>query len=170
MPLSQEDIQEELSYAYIHAISSRMGFGCDRPGKDRDKVDVTIQAYGFLEPNSEITSPELKIQLKATSRPVERDDHFIFSIDISTYHNLRQETHHVPKILVLFIMPENSDEWLEHDEDALITRKCAYWVSLKGMPDTQNTTTISIQVPKANILSPENLHSILLRISRLEEL
>ena len=35
--------------------------------------------------------------------------------------------------------------------------KCAYWVNLIGHHETSNNTTVNVQIPLENILTPESL-------------
>ncbi|MEH1786697.1 DUF4365 domain-containing protein [Nostoc sp.] len=44
-------------------------------------------------------------------------------------------------------------------------RNPGYWVSLRGMPDTENTTNVTIEIPRSNQLTPLSLQSIIQRIS-----
>lgn len=38
---------------------------------------------------------------------------------------------------------------------------CAYWVSLRGMPETQNATTVSIELPRSNQFTVEALSTMI---------
>lgn len=168
VPFTVQDIQEELSYAYVHAVASRAGFGCDRPNKDRDSSDVTISAYAKLAPESIFNSPKLDIQLKATASELTVNNHNQFPLSISkkNYDDLRRPNH-VPKLLVLFIMPSDAAEWLINNQDALIARRCCYWCNLTGLPDV-DTESRTVYVPRLNIFSPEALNQLLTIISRGE--
>ena len=62
------DIKEELSLAYVHAVATRAGFSVEWIKKDRDSIDLKIMARGRLDDNATLYSPELSVQLKATQR------------------------------------------------------------------------------------------------------
>ena len=67
--LTDQNIEAELSYAYLHAIASRAGFACEYTTRHMDSaaVDAIVREEGrFLAPNSELGSFELYVQLKAT--------------------------------------------------------------------------------------------------------
>src|SRR3990167_8400445 len=66
--LSVNDIKEQLSYAYIHAVASRAGFAYEKTTIDRDSIDTSIKAKGMLCPESVFTSPSIDVQAKATTR------------------------------------------------------------------------------------------------------
>jgi len=168
--LSDNDIKEELSYAYVHAVAARAGFSCDRPFKDRDSVDVTISGKGRLATDSVLISPKLDLQLKATACPPPTGDRFAFRLPMKNYNELREEEPHLPRLLVVFTMPEDAREWLNHAGDALLLRRCAYWHNLRGAPDSGNVTTQNVSLSRYNVFSPEALRSLLTQVSRRQEI
>jgi hypothetical protein len=50
---------------------------------------------------------------------------------------------------------------MDQDEERLILRKCAYWVSLRGYAPTANQKRITIRVPRQNLFSVQNLKGIM---------
>lgn len=67
--LSQQDIESELSYAYLHAVSSRAGFPCEYTTRlvDGAGVDAIIRnQYDWLEEDSLLSTFAIHIQMKAT--------------------------------------------------------------------------------------------------------
>jgi hypothetical protein len=43
-------------------------------------------------------------------------------------------------------------EWLTVTEENLILRRCAFWATLAGLPDTENRETVTISLVAANRL------------------
>jgi hypothetical protein len=171
--LTDNDVKEELSYAFLHAIAAHAGFSCMRPGKDRDSVDAVVEARGKLTPASILRSPALRIQLKATVMPDSNDAEFPFDLPIKNYNDLRQDDYgDTPRLLVVYDMPELKSEWLNQNiEDAVLNiKRCLYWHNLKGYADVENSTSKRIQISRSNILSPDSLKEIMTRISREEEI
>ena len=41
MPLTENDVKAELSYAYLHAVAARAGFGCEVANRHSDNVGVS---------------------------------------------------------------------------------------------------------------------------------
>jgi hypothetical protein len=62
---------------------------------------------------------------------------------------------------VLFIMPEDETLWLEHSEDQLLLRRCAYWRSFRGAAATDNEVSVRITIPRANVFSVEGVNQLL---------
>jgi hypothetical protein len=67
-------------------------------------------------------------------------------------------------------MPADEAAWTDQDEDRLLLRYCAYWLSLKGMPPTQNTATIRVAIPRTNVFSVSALTSLMEKVRKREEL
>jgi hypothetical protein len=66
MPLTANNIESELSYAYLHAVAARAGMECAPSGRHSDGagIDARIHALGFF--GGPITDITVEVQLKAT--------------------------------------------------------------------------------------------------------
>ena len=172
--LSEQNIEADLSYAYLHAIAARGGFSCAFTHRHLDDagVDAMIHEDGrMLAPDSTRTSFALHVQLKATRvAPIEQNGRFSFSLAIGQYNKLRQTRLESARILAVLYLPANSSEWLQHSEDALISRRCVYWVSLRGAPASENDSHQTVYVPRNQLLSVASLTDIMTRCSREEEI
>ena len=138
MPLTDNDIKAELSYAYLHAVAARAGFGCEYTGRHSDNagVDAYVRVRESLAQNAVNTKFVFEVQLKASSKPaILESGRYSFWLDeVARYDNLRLRTSPLPTLLVVLFLPEDSSLWLHHNEDMLIARRCAYWVSLWDAP------------------------------------
>ena len=175
MPLSENDIKAELSYAYLHAVAARAGFACEMGGRHSDNAGVDAQLVvpeERLDPASTYTQFSIPVQLKATSQqPALEDSRYSFWLaDVKRYDKLRRRSGPFPIVLAVLFLPEDAATWLEQSEDALIARRCVYWTSLWDAPATQNANGQTIYLPKANILSVEGLRDVARRLSCQEEL
>ncbi|MEC4813815.1 MAG: DUF4365 domain-containing protein [Scytonema sp. PMC 1069.18] len=47
-------------------------------------------------------------------------------------------------------------------------KRCAYWVSIRGQPPTENQSTVTVYLPRQNIFSVEVLQALMQRIARGE--
>jgi hypothetical protein len=173
MPLlPPNEVESALSYAYVHAVTAAAGMDCQHTsrGLDNAGIDVAIAARDQFAHDSLLTDLSLHLQLKATSQAaVFNNGRFSFSLDVATYNRLRKTTVVPFRILVVFFMPELSHEWIQHTNDILSLKKCAYWVSLKGAPATQNATSVTIYLPQAQPFSPDGVTGLLTRLSRQED-
>ncbi|MBF0141746.1 MAG: DUF4365 domain-containing protein [Magnetococcales bacterium] len=55
-------------------------------------------------------------------------------------------------------------DWFETTEDQLLLRHCGYWVSLRGEPTMDNTTNKTVTIPRNQLLTVDNLRSLMNRI------
>lgn len=171
--LTEQNIESELSYAYLHAVASRAGFVCECTGRHADEagVDATLRVVGRLAKDSILTRFTVDVQLKATSRPpLTRDDLYSYSLRLKNYNELRSTTAASPQLLVVLFLPKDAREWLSHSEDSLVSRRCAYWVSLRAAPESGNDTHQTVYVPRTNLLSVDNLKTLMTRFSRQERI
>ncbi len=154
---------EEFSRAYVNAIAAQAGCNPYNPHIDDDSIDV-----GFAM--NDAVRPRLELQLKCTGRPIDLGKNvFPFDLSIKNYNDLRAETL-VPRLLVVVLVPQEPGEWAQQTEEELCLHHCGYWYSLKGIPDTENTTTVRVQIPRANIFSVDFLQDAMRRIASGERL
>lgn len=173
MLLSHQNIEAELSYAYLHAIASRAGFECTVSARhsDGDGIDARLWVKERFHSDSLYTRFAIDVQLKATSgEPVLREGRYSYPLEVEHYDKLRAEDFHGNLLLVVLFLPSDPEEWLVHTESELAARRCAYWVPLRGAPPTSNSTSQTVYLPAVNCLSVESLRGAAARISRGEVL
>jgi hypothetical protein len=154
--MTEEIIKEELSNNYIGALASCAGYMLSKPAHDWG-VDFLISGTSVrTEPSGHTrrvsNGKYIEIQLKSTTfaRISDYPDYISYPLEAKNYRDLLEKTP-LPRILVLFVLPINTDEWVEVDKSSLILRHSAYWY----VPDTQatnpaNIATVQIHIPKTN--------------------
>ena len=169
-PLSNENIESELSYAYLHAVAARAGVGCKVSSRHDDNagVDAELTGWGPFPNGGYRQEVDIKVQLKATIKsPTIVGDSLSYSLTgINRYNDLRTDTVSTPRILVVLFLPSDEKEWLHHTDDALLLRKCAYWVSLRGAVPSNNATAQTVYFPKNQKFDLDGLTNILTRVSK----
>ena len=155
--------KEQLSNVYLQAVTTVAGYSLYRPSVDDDSVDWGIAAKGVM---GRIRAPRLELQLKSTSRDLLDDKYLRYPLKLKNYDDLRLLDFAIPRILIVLVLPENLADWLQQSEEELCLRYCAYWVSLRGMSETQNTTTVTISLPRSNQFTATALQSIMQRIGQ----
>ena len=172
MSLTREHCQEDLSIAYISAVSAKAGYNCGRyPGHDYG-IDIEIGIVEKFDNGIIPTGFNLHIQVKSSQNFIlsEKDDCIIYDLDVRAYNMLAQENRGTPSILVLYCMPEDEDEWVLVHENQTILKHCGYWISLKGESISKNTSTHRIKIPKNQIFDESTLTFIMEQIRRGENL
>lgn len=156
---------EQYSHAYVHAIASVAGFATYRPSVDNDSVDLGLAQKGG---KGTIKSPRLELQLKSTSEEIIQGDQINYPLKLKNYNDLRGTDFHVPRILVVVLVPDHIDNWMQQTEECLSLCRCGYWVSLYGEPATTNKTSITIPIPKRNLFSATTLQGLMKKIENKE--
>lgn len=165
-PLTPNDIEEELSIAYLHAVCAAAGAGlqCAPRAIDNRGIDAQITAWApFGAGDGYRHEVDIKVQLKATKQvPVETADHFSYFLDSVPQYDVLRDTQKLstPRILVVMFLPSVRAEWIDHSHEQLLLRKCAYWVSLRGGAPSVNRTGQTIYLPKKQCLNPQALLSL----------
>ena len=172
--MTENDIMAELSYAYLHPVAARAGFGCKVGSRmdDGASVDALVRVNERIDPTSLLWNFEFEVQLKATKqdRTQSNENYSYFFNGIDRYNRLREPGSPMPKLLVVLLLPNDPTQWLTLDESSLIARKCAYWVSLKRAPISDNKSGKTIAIPRAQVLSVQGLRDVALKLSQQEEL
>jgi Domain of unknown function (DUF4365) len=70
------------------------------------------------------------------------------------------------RILLVLVLPEDPGDWIEVAEECMISRRCAYWVSLLGMPERDNASSVSVRLPRSQRFDVEQLQGLMQRVSR----
>lgn len=156
------DRKEQFSNAYLQAVASVAGYGVWKPapGPDDDSVDWVVAQKGG---EGTVRSPRLEVQLKCTAAHVPSRDYFSFPLKLKTYDDLRPERENllVPRILLVVLVPDDIESWLEQSEEKLTMRRCGFWKSLRGMEEVENTTSVTVRVPRSNLFTVDELASIM---------
>jgi hypothetical protein len=150
--------QDAISGAYIRAVCAVAGCGVESITLDNDKVDYLVRSRvnGILR-----SKPQIDIQAKCQMSGRAATDPISYSLDLETYDSLRDVLVCNPRILVLVLVPNEIKEWMTQSEHALTLRHCAYWVSLKGLPDSTNSSTQTVYIPRKNVFDPQILQAMM---------
>ena len=131
-----ENMQKSrFSLAYIEAVASRAGQAVEETRVDFDSVDgAFVSDFG--------RRPRVEFQAKATSKDVVNGDKIHFPLSRKNYDELRLDAIN-PRILIVLLMPDCIEQWLSQSNDELCLRRCAYWMSLKGEPESSNAYSVT---------------------------
>lgn len=144
---------EALASSYVKAVAAYCGYQVAKPDIDDDSVD------GILI-GSEGRKPRIDFQLKSTGTHHIKNGKISYPLDIKNYRDLIAETLS-PRILIVFLMPEDENQWIHLCHENLSLKKCAYWTSLLGGEETNNTAIKTVEIREENVFSPESLKTIM---------
>ena len=170
MLLSTNDIKAELSYAVLHAVAARAGFSCENGGRHADGmgIDAVVRIKERFEDDSTLTEFSLDVQLKATSTPLTHNNgRYSFALKAPHYNKLRTTSADVQRLLMVLMLPEDENEWLEKSPESLVCRRCLRWISLRGAPEGNETST-TVYIPEGQVVTPDALRELAAIRSREE--
>jgi len=160
MSLTLQNIESELSYAYLHAIAGKAGMSCKIGDRHDDNfgVDAEVNFRGITG-HPYIKHIQLNIQLKATIATPTKKDGFIsyFLQGIERYNKLRTNDSTIYKILVVLFLPEDVEAWLNCSHEQLVLKNSAYWTCLYGAEESTNSSGQTVFFPQENLLDPNGL-------------
>ena len=169
MPMPITKRKEALGQAYVRAIVAKVGynittyendFGLDGTIKDVDMRDGRYHGNGF----------SIEYQLKSSSAISFEDGYLIYDLESKNYNDLAAWEGGTPAILILYVMPENEEDWVNFSVDGLVIKKCAWWCSLEGNPTTDNERTKRIRIPVSQVFSPDSLIQLMAKVRRGDNL
>ena len=153
--------KEYFSDAYIYAVAAVAGLTAVKITQDLDKSDFRIGHAGTL---GRLHNPKLELQLKCTELDEGTADEFHYDLDVDTYNDLCHENQATPRILVVFIVPREPADWLQHAADHSTIRRCAYFINLMGHAKSTNSSQHRVHIPRANLFTVEALDKMITRI------
>lgn len=160
-----DDQKEQFSYAYVRAVTAVARVGVAEPRPDDDSVDLILSRR---DTGAIIRSPKLDVQVKcadvAASTVKITAMHIHYALKLKNYDDLRPENLLVPRILVVVLVPADLPDWLSQTTNELALKHCGYWLSLRGLPATSNSTGVTVQIPLANVFSVAALDGMMQRI------
>ncbi|MCP3779811.1 DUF4365 domain-containing protein [Paenibacillus sp. MZ03-122A] len=165
----ESHIKEGLSKAYAIAVAHKAGMNFARPDFD----------YGFDGIFRDIQNVNgrycdngwsIDIQLKSTINVLYEKDCIKYDLEAKNYNDLVATEVGAPRMLVLFVLPKDQDQWLNITEDGTILKNCAWWYSLKGMEPTKNANTVRVSIPKEQLLTEVSLRQIMNKVKTGEDI
>ncbi len=141
--------QEQLSQACVRAVVFNAGYNLSLP-----EVDVGID--GAIVNPAQRGINRVDYQIKATTRYVVREFDIGYDLRVENYNSLVQEDG-IPRVLLLYTMPEDPEQWLAQSEEETCLRHCLYWLSLMGRPVSSNESTVRVYFPRDQLLDQSGL-------------
>ena len=148
--MPQNFIKQELSKAYLKAVTSRSGHDLTFTDPDYRGIDGTIENPTLRGVN------RVDFQLKSTTVYLCSGTQIEYDLRVEDHNRLTVDVE-IPRVLILFIMPDSDEAWLVQTPNELCLRKCAYWISLMGRTSSSNKSTVRVSVPKTNIFDRPGL-------------
>ncbi|MGE5344132.1 MAG: DUF4365 domain-containing protein [Candidatus Omnitrophota bacterium] len=165
--MTEEQTKEELSNNYLSILTYKSGYKLDKP-KDTGGVDFVL-SFDQMRISRDgkkrfcQSAKRIDLQLKTTTEKsiIESDRVIKYDLEVKNYEDLisrKEERIFLPLILILFILPNDKNEWVQLRDEEMALRKCAYWYCPENdFISTDNKRTVRIEIPIKNKL---NLNTI----------
>lgn len=129
-------------------------------------IDLNIHGPGWD------MDPQIDAQLKSTTdfSIIKRDDDVIkYPLRVKNYKDLIRDSFK-PRILILAILPENPEQWVQERDLELSLQYGIFWVNLKGMAPTDLTSKITVTLPYENRFNGDTLKNMMNQLNENGEL
>lgn len=165
--MTPEQQKEEISKAYVAAVAARCSYALGAWSQDQGGLDITIGAASPVG-GGHIAAPRIDLQLKCTSDQNRvKKEHVSWQFKTADKHDTLVAPRLAPMFLVIMVLPGDPTGWIVHSEDELIMRRCAYYALMSGEPKA-TVAAPTVQVPFANVFSPDALERLMERVSKRE--
>jgi hypothetical protein len=164
--------QEEISYAYMHAIAAVAGYAIVPKPRIMDSagIDVSIEAPGE---SYDCLSPIIDAQVKCTYKDCIKDGEIHYPITAKTYKRLSHKNPYKKQILVVVLVSKKLSDWVIHGKKfnriSTLVRASAYWISLEGWPEI-NQKHKTIFIPVTNRFTSETVKILMAKAGAKEKL
>lgn len=159
--MTEELIKEQLSNSFINILASYKGFGLTKDELDYG-VDFCLKKYATRTANGKKrtynTGKYIDIQLKATTENSVSfvNSKLVYKLEVKNYNDLiirKSDDNYTPLILILFVLPNERDEWVKISDEEISLKKNAYWFYPENESVvSSNTTKKTIKIPEENKL------------------
>ena len=157
-----EKIKEDLSVCYLKTIAAVNGIALENITHDEDSVDVIIKKVIQMSSSRRFNS-QISVQLKSTSSKSQyniKENEIIYEFKVKNYNDLCIAAT-MPSMLALLILSEKEEEWINWTTNELMINGKMYWLSLQSNKLTENKDSISIKIPKENILNNVTIEQLI---------
>lgn len=165
--LTKQHIEEDLSKAYVQAVAAKAAVNLRIGDRTHDyTIDGTFHQITYMNRSRHESGFSIDFQLKATKNLMMENDIVKYDLDAETYNylvNRANTPRTTPAILIILSLPKDEQNWLTLSEEELILRRCCYWIALEGAV-TDNSSSKRIEIPKANLLTPDLVNELLCKI------
>jgi len=152
--------KEEVSKSYLNAVCAVCGVSMEVHGHDDDGIDATLKKQVVRADGRDYIAL-ISVQLKSTSSGYdEQSDYYAYPLKKKNYDDLRRPATAKSYLFVL-ILPNDESLWVKHSIEELVIKKCMFWLDLNKLPDRDNSSTVTVHIPKSNSVSPKTVERLL---------
>lgn len=171
--MNENHIKEHLSRDFLRLIAHRSGFSVDVSEVDYGS-DATLTHYErIINPSGEISwcpsGQSMDAQLKCTteSAVVRKDEMLEYKLRVKNYNDLVRRKEKlgavVPLCLILLILPDDSESWVNASKEQLLLSAKGYWYipsdEVKLSP-LKNDSKVKVYIPNTNLIQTDTIKQL----------
>ncbi len=165
--ITEEHIKEGISRCYIESIINYAGYNTYREANDYG-IDGGFSEVKIRGNRRVSTGFKVEYQLKSSINVEIKDGFAIYDLEVKNYNDLIDPDVGTPRILFLYHLPKDFNQYISINSNNTIFKHCAYWCSLKGEDPSDNKETKRIKIPIHNIVTRESIINIMSMAKRGE--
>jgi hypothetical protein len=150
--------QEGFGDGVLLAIAGAAGCATAQRRPDDDSVDWTLSCRLSFR-------PKIDVQVKTWIGDDHATDPIKYPLKAKNYNDLVPTDLMAPRILVLVTIPHESKDWIGFEPSAITCRHSVFWVTLAGEPESPNTSTVTVSIPRKNILTVQSLMDLMEKVN-----
>lgn len=160
--MTEQQIKEKLSESYLELLMNRGGFKKGELKSDHGVDLLVTRTQRIVGVNGDVSYRDtlefLGVQLKCTclSSVEDHGTYIKYDLEVKNYNDLIRSVHSnssTPLFLVLMVLPDEIDSWVEVRETEIALAKCAYWYRPTTSDSlSSNVSSKRIEIPKSNKL------------------
>ena len=159
MALNRDVRQGRYGEIFVHAITTAAGLTAQKFFEDDYMVDLQI---GHPGARGSLINPKIDVQVKSARKIRVTPNHIKYGLKSKYYNHLAQpaDMFALPIFLVVVVVPEDANDWMDVSEEELTLHRAAYWTCLHGQPqrrELHEDTEVTVSVPRENLLTKDAL-------------
>ena len=161
--MSAENWQECFGDAFLQALAGAAGCATSIHRPDDDSIDWTLSCR--LP-----TRPKIDVQMKTWTGDDGVGDFLSYPLKVKNHNDLLIANVSDPRILIVVTVSKLRSEWLYCSPDNFKMAKSAYWISLLGEKYSDNSNTVTVKIPRTNIMTADKLQCLMILADKNEPL
>lgn len=148
-------VKERLAHAILELVAARAGCEILQPNTDYTSIDAIIKQI------SGKPGYQIDVQLKDGAAMRGDATHIKFNLKKKNYDDLRETNLIIPRMLVVAELSDTCADWVKCSEQSVRFSKSVYWIDLYGKPVSSNTSSVTVDIPRKNVLSANILAALM---------
>ncbi|MFD3881972.1 DUF4365 domain-containing protein [Streptomyces microflavus] len=169
MALNREVHQGRYGEVFFQAIVTAAGMTAQKLQEDDYMMDFLV---GHPGPLGRLKNPMIGVQVKCTRKARVGRSTITHTLKSKYYNELAKPASEwaLPTFLVVVMVPDDADVWMDASDERLALHQAAYWTCLHDKQqrhDLKEDSPVTVSVPRENLLCKDALVQMFALADRL---